>query len=72
MQYVILKDEETGEVEVVGRFKEYGIGEIWQDNQWQSDSTLISSLYDGLLETVSESDAIKLIHAKEEVQLQTL
>ncbi len=72
MQYVVLKDEETGEVEIIGRFKKYGIGEIWQDNHWQSDSSLISNLFDGLLENVSEIEALRLIAAQKETRLQTV
>jgi len=61
MQYVVLKDEETDEVEIVGRFEKFGIGEVWQNGKWAADSVLVSNLFDGLLETISEAEAIELI-----------
>lgn len=61
MQYVILRDDETGEVEIVGRFLKYGVGEIWLDGKWQSDPTLYSNLFDGLLENITEAEAKKII-----------
>ncbi len=70
MQYVVLRDEESGEVEIVGRFLKYGIGETWLDGKWQSDSTLYSNLFDGLLENITEAEAKKLIAEKDVPQLQ--
>lgn len=70
MEYVVLRDEDTEEVEIVGRFLKYGIGEIWLDGKWQSDPTLYSSLFDGLLENITEVEAKKLIAEKTVPQLQ--
>lgn len=70
MQYVVLKDEESGEIEIIGRFKKYGIGEIWQKGGWQSDAVLISNLHDGLLEKISKKEAENLIAKTETRELQ--
>jgi len=61
MEYVVLRDEETGKVEKIGRFREDGIGEQFFNNRWESDSTLYSDLFDGLLEDVLEAEVKKII-----------
>ena len=70
MQYVVLRDEETDEIEIVARFKKYAIGEIWLEGKWQHDPTLISNLHDGLLENISEKEAKKIIAEMTVPQLQ--
>lgn len=61
MEYVILKDETTGKIEKIGRFTEDGIAEQFTQNEWQSDSSLYSLMFDGLLEEISEAKAEKII-----------
>jgi hypothetical protein len=61
MEFVVLRDEETGEIEKVGRFLESGIAEQFCDNHWESDSSLYSLQFDGLLEEISEVEAEKII-----------
>ena len=61
MEYVVLRDEETGKIEKIGRFREGGIGEQFFNNHWESDSTLYSDLFDGLLEEISEAAVKKII-----------
>lgn len=70
MKYVILRDQETDEIELIGRFKKHAVGEIWRDGGWKSDSTLYSDLFDGLLEEISEAEAEKLIAEKTQPRLQ--
>ena len=70
MEYVVEKNEETKEVYLIGRFKSKGIAEIWQNGKWVESSTLHSSMLDGLLEDISEAEAIKLISQKETLELQ--
>lgn len=69
MQYVVLKDEESGEIEVIGRFKR-GIGEVWQNGRWESAGMLQSLLIDGLLQEISETEAKILLRAQKQPQLQ--
>ncbi len=66
MQYVVMKDEETNEIEVIGRFKEYGLGESFQNGSWEDDSLLIRLRFDGLLENISETQAMKLLSARKQ------
>lgn len=61
MEYVILKDEETGEIEKIGRFRKNGIAEQFCDGVWESDASLYSLQFDGLLENISEAEAAKII-----------
>ncbi len=68
MQYVVMKDEETGEVDVLGRFDK-GIDEVLIDGKWESNGLLYSLQFDGLLEEISETEAKKLI-AKQSQQPQ--
>ena len=70
MEYVIEKDEESNEVYLIGRFKGKGIAEIWQNGKWVASSTLHSSMLDGLLEDISEAEALKLISKKRTQELQ--
>ena len=68
-QYVVVRDESTGEVELIGRF-ENGLGEIFEDGKWQSNGVIYSLQMDGLLENISEAKALKLIAQKETEKLQ--
>jgi len=61
MEYVALRDEETGEIEKIGRFSENGIAEQFCDDHWESDASLYSLQFDGLLESISEAEAAKII-----------
>lgn len=61
MQYVVGIDEESKEVELIGRFKGDGLSEIWRDGKWVSDNGLYRDLHDGLLNNISEAEALKLI-----------
>jgi hypothetical protein len=70
MQYVISRDEETGEIDLIGRFKEHAIGEIWRNGKWVHYSYLISELHDGLLENITEAEAKKIIAEMKTPQLQ--
>ena len=70
MEYVVEKNEETDEIYLIGRFKSKGIAEIWQNGKWVESSTLHSSMIDGLLEDISEAEAMKLIDEKYSRQLQ--
>ncbi len=65
-QYVVVRDEITNEVELIGRF-ENGLGEILKDGRWQTNGVIYSLQMDGLLEDISEAEALKLI-SKAEVQ----
>ena len=70
MEYVVLRDEETGKVEKIGRFLENGLAEQFCDNHWESDSSLYSLMFDGLLEDISEAEAERLItlqHRREKI-----
>jgi len=66
MQYVVMKDEETNEIEVIGRFKKHGLGESFQNGKWEEDSLLIRLRLDGLLENISETQAMKLLSAQKQ------
>lgn len=61
MEYVILRDEGTGEIEKIGRFLENGIAEQFSDDRWESDASLYSLQFDGFLENISETEAAKII-----------
>jgi hypothetical protein len=61
MEYVILRDEETGEIEKLGRFKETGVTERFYKGEWVRDRILYSEMFDGLLEEISEAKAEKII-----------
>lgn len=68
-QYVVVRDEITNEVELIGRF-ENGLGEILKDGKWQSNGVIYSLQMDGLLEDISEAEALKLISRKRTQELQ--
>ena len=70
MEYVVEKNEETDEIYLIGRFKSKGVAEIWQNGKWVESSTLHSSMLDGLLEDISETEAMKLISQEETLELQ--
>jgi hypothetical protein len=62
MKYVVMRDEETGEIISLGRFHENALTERYSiQGFWISDNTLESDLFDGLLEEISETEAIRLI-----------
>jgi hypothetical protein len=68
-QYVVVRDEETNEVELIGRFDK-GLGEIYKDGKWKTDGVIYSLQMDGFLEDISETEAMKLISQKESQKLQ--
>ena len=68
-QYVVVRDETTKEVELIGRF-ENGLGEIFVDGKWQSNGVIYSLQMDGLLEDITKAEAMKLIAEKSSRQLQ--
>lgn len=70
MEYVVEKNYETNEIYLIGRFKGQGIAEIWQNGKWENTSTLYSSMLDGLLENITETEAMKLIAKKSNRRLQ--
>ena len=61
MDYFILRDEETGEIEKIGRYRDNGIAESLRFGEWVRDRVLDSEMFDGLLEQVSEAKAEKII-----------
>lgn len=65
-----MKDYETNKIDLIGRFRVKGIGEIWQNGEWLTYSNLISDLLDGLLETITEVEAKRLISQIKKPQLQ--
>jgi hypothetical protein len=68
-QYVIVRDEETNEVELIGRFDD-GLDEMFIDGKWVSNGLLYSLQMDGFLEDITEAEAMKLITQKESQELQ--
>jgi hypothetical protein len=61
MDYFILRDEETGEIEKIGRYRDNGIAESLRFGKWVRDRILDNEMFDGLLEQVSEAEAEKII-----------
>jgi hypothetical protein len=61
MDYFVLRDEETGEVEKIGRYGDDGIAESLRFGNWVRDRVLDSEMFDGLLEQISETEAEKII-----------
>lgn len=61
MEYVILRDEETGKIEKLGRFGKNWLQERFYQGKWIWDEVLDRELADGLLENISESEAERLI-----------
>jgi hypothetical protein len=68
-QYVVVRDEETNEVELIGRFDD-GLDEMFIDGKWVSNGLLYSLQMDGFLEDITEAEAMKLITQKESQELQ--
>lgn len=68
-EYVVVRDEETKEIELIGRFSK-GLGEIFKDGKWQSNGIIYSLQMDGLLEDITEAEAMKLISQKVSRELQ--
>ena len=70
MKYVVLKNEETNEIEKLGRFRKdkksaYIFTETYfQSVGWEEDETLYRQLLDGLLEEISEAEAGRIIAAQ--------
>ncbi len=69
MQYVIVQDKKTKTVQVIGRFID-GIPEILSDGKWELCGILYSFQMDGMLDEISEAEALKIIAQREELQLQ--
>lgn len=67
MKYIILKDEETGEIEKLGRFRknEKSIDifteTYFPSTGWEKDETLYAQLLDGVLEEITEAEAKRII-----------
>ena len=68
-QYVVVRDEETNEIDLIGRFDQ-GLAEIYKDGKWQSSGIIYRLQMDGLLEDISEAEARKLISQKQTQELQ--
>ena len=68
-KYVVVRDEIIKELELIGRF-ENGLGEILKDGRWQSNGVIYGLQMDGLLEDISEAEAMKLISKKRTPELQ--
>ncbi|HMS38660.1 MAG TPA: hypothetical protein PKE69_00300 [Pyrinomonadaceae bacterium] len=67
MKYVVLKDEITGEIEKLGRFRKdknsvYIFTETYFSGiGWEEDETLYNQLLDGHLQEISEVEARRII-----------
>lgn len=65
MKYVVMRDDKTDEILKIGRFsgKPDFVDEHYSlaKNDWVQDNTLLSDLYDGLLEEITEAEANRLI-----------
>lgn len=67
MKYVVMRDDKTGEIMTLGRFRRhkktaYVFDEVYfPKSGWQEDNTLYGNLLDGLLEEISEAEAKRLI-----------
>jgi hypothetical protein len=68
-QYVVAKDDETQQVEVIGRFSN-GIAEVYLDGKWKLNGTIYSLQRDGLLDEITEAEAMKLIEQRKIPQFQ--
>lgn len=64
-QYVISKDDETNEIELIGRFSNHNLAEIWWDGKWHQSNSLYGELLDGLLDEISEAEAMKVISQRQ-------
>ena len=69
MQYVVVRDDITKKVQVIGRF-ENGIDEMLVDGKWESNGLLYSLQMDALLEEITEAEALKIIARKSKKHLQ--
>jgi hypothetical protein len=70
MQYVVMKNEETNQIELIGRFKSPGIEEISDTDKWSQTSQLHNDLLDGMLDYITEPEALSLIAERAVPQLQ--
>ena len=61
MDYFIKKNQKTGEIIKIGRYRDNGIAESLRFGEWRRDRILDSEMFDGLLEEVSEAKAEKII-----------
>jgi hypothetical protein len=64
MKYVVIRDNETGNIIKLGRFsgKPNYIDETYYPKKgWMQDNTLLRDLQDGLLQEISEAEAKHLI-----------
>ena len=67
MKYVVMRNDKTGAIMTLGRFRKdektgYVFDEIYLPKSgWQEDNTLYSELLDGLLEEISEQEARQII-----------
>ena len=68
-QYVKVVDDETQEVQVVGRFQN-GLPEIYKDGEWKSEGYMYSWQMDAFLENITEVEALKQIEEQKSPQLQ--
>ncbi len=67
MKYVVMKDEKTGKVILLGRFggKPDYVDEYYSiEKGWQKDNTLYSNLFDGLLEEITKAEANRIIRTQ--------
>lgn len=61
MEYVVLRNQKTGEVIKIGRFRKDGIAESFRFGKWRRDRVLDSEMFDGLLEDIPEAEAERII-----------
>jgi hypothetical protein len=61
MDYFILRNQKTGEIEKIGRYGDDGIAHSLRFGEWVEDYVLDSEMFDGLLKQVSETEAKKII-----------
>ena len=69
ISYVVRKDRETREVDVIARFVD-GVPEVYRDGKWKVNGFIYSMQQDGKLEYVSEAEAKRLIAERNTRQLQ--
>lgn len=61
MDYFVMKNDEAGEIEKIGRYRDDGIAESLRFGEWRRDRILDSQMFDGLLEQISETEVEKII-----------
>ncbi|MBA2737022.1 MAG: hypothetical protein H0U50_09585 [Pyrinomonadaceae bacterium] len=68
MEYVVLRDEKTGEIIKLARFGNDFLQEKFYQGEWVRDEVLDRQLFDGWLEKISETEAEKIIalHLRQE------